>query len=417
MPESLESTENLPRVILRKRRAQPFFCRHPWVFSGAIERIEGQPEPGDEVLLVTDRNEFVARGLFNPASKIQVRLYSWDERVPLDETFWRQRFEAAIQLRRQMGLLPETSRSAAGDTTEEPTQACRLVFSESDGLSGLVVDWYAGWLLTQFTSLALAARRELFATILNDLLHPRGIWLRTEKGMREAEGLELRDGQLSGETPPRPLSIHEHGLRYSVDVVEGQKTGFFIDQRDNRSALAPFVRDRRVLDLFCYSGGFALNAARFGARDVLALDSSEPALTLARANAEANGFSDRIQFQKSDIFKGLEQLRDQGEKFGVVILDPPKMARHGHAVPEALKGYHWLNSLAMQVLEPNGILVTCSCSGHLERSEFEAMLAEAALTARRRVQILAIRGAGPDHPTSVHCLETGYLKCYICRVE
>lgn len=395
---------DLPRIVLRKRRAQPFFFRHPWVYSGAIGRVEGEPAIGAEVAVLSDRGDFIARGLFNPVSKIQVRLYSWDAEAPLDEAFWDERITSAVQLRHALGLM-------------DPEGGCRLIFSEGDGLSGLVVDRYRDWLLVQFTSHALASRRDLLLSLLQRHIQPAGIWLRTEKGMREAEGLEIHDGPLTTATPPRPMIVHEHGLSYAVDVVEGQKTGFFLDQRENRQAIAPFVPGRRVLDMFCYTGGFALNAARFGASEVLAIDGSDTALALARDNAVRNGVADRIRFEKADGFKRLEALRTAGEKFGMVILDPPKMARSGGAVPEALKGYHWLNALALQILEPNGILVTCSCTGHVTREEFEAMLAEAALTANRRVQILSVRGAAPDHPVSLHCLETAYLKCYVCRVE
>jgi 23S rRNA (cytosine1962-C5)-methyltransferase len=271
-------------------------------------------------------------------------------------------------------------------------------------------------LSVQLTSLALASRREILMRLLNEKLKPAGIWLRTEKGIREAEGLEIADGLLCGEAPPRPLFIKEHDLEYGIDIVEGQKTGFFLDQRDNRRAVAGYVREGRVLDLCCYSAGFAMNAVRHGAaREVLAVDVSEAALTTARANCERNGLAHAIRFEKSDAFKALEALRGAGERFDLVVLDPPKLARHARGVPEALRGYHSLNRLAIDVLAPDGILVTCSCTGYVEREMFENMLAEAALSAKRRLQILEVRRAAPDHPKSVACEETDYLKCYIAR--
>jgi 23S rRNA (cytosine1962-C5)-methyltransferase len=399
------SVDSLPKVFLKPRRAQPFFARHPWVFSGAVARAEGNPAPGAEVALVTEHGEFVARGLFNPSSNILVRLYGWDPQAPLDEAFWSQRLDEAIRLRRDVLKLVS------------PTSACRLVFSEADGLSGLVVDRYGDWLSIQLTSLALAARRDLLARLLNEKLAPAGIWLRTEKGIREAEGLEIADGLVSGDKPPRPLIIEEHGLQYGVDIVEGQKTGFFLDQRDNRRELAKYVSGGRMLDVCCYSAGFAMNAARHGnAREVLAIDVSEPALTTARANVELNGLTQTIRFEKADSFTALEALRGMGEKFDVVVLDPPKLARHTRGIPEALRGYHSLNRLAMEVIGSDGVFVTCSCTGHVSTEMFEDTLTDAARSAKRRLQILEVRHAATDHPTSTTCRETNYLKCYIARV-
>jgi 23S rRNA (cytosine1962-C5)-methyltransferase len=401
---SSQST-SLPRVILKPRRAQPFFGRHPWVFSGAISRVDGDPAPGAEAVLESDSGEFVAYGLYNPLSNIRVRLYSWEADVGLDETFWSRRLDEAIRFRR--GVLRQITANSA----------CRLVFSEADGLSGLVVDRYGDWVSVQLTSLALAARRDLLLSLLNEKLSPAGIWLRTERGMREAEGLEAADGLLRGTAPPRPLMIEEHGISYGIDIVEGQKTGFFIDQRDNRREFARYVQGGRVLDLCCYTGGFSMNAARHGgAREVLAVDVSEAALVAARANAELNGLSPVIRFEKSDAFRALETLRNTGERFNVVVLDPPKLARHARGVGEAMRGYHSLNRLAMEVLAEDGILVTCSCTGHVTREMFESMLADAARSAKKRLQILEIRGAAADHPTSTTCPETDYLKCYFGRV-
>jgi 23S rRNA (cytosine1962-C5)-methyltransferase len=397
--------DSLPQVILKTRRARPFFARHPWVFAGAVARTVGDPAAGAEVALLSEHGEFIARGLYNPSSNILVRLYGWQADVPLDEAFWSRRLDDAIRLRRDvLGLV-------------DPNSACRLVFSEADGLSGLIVDRYGDWLSIQITSLALASRQDMLAKLLNEKLAPAGIWLRTEKGIREAEGLEIADGLVSGAAPPRPLIIEEHGLRYGVDIVEGQKTGFFLDQRDNRRQFAGYVHGGRVLDVCCYSGGFALNAARHGqAREVVAIDVSESALATARANAELNGLASLIHFEKSDSFKALENLRAAGEKFNVIVLDPPKLARHARGVAEALRGYHSLNRLAMEVVASDGILVTCSCTGHVSTEMFEDTLADAARSAGRRMQILEVRQAAADHPTSSACRETNYLKCYITRV-
>lgn len=405
MSSARESPTVLPKVVVKSRKAQPFFHRHPWVFAGAVADTDGDPVPGDEVALVTQDGEFIARGLFNPHSNIRVRLYSWDADEPLDESFWARRLDAAIALRRQ--LFP--------DATSE--SACRLVYSESDGLSGLIVDRYGDWLLLQLTSLALSTRRDLLVRLLGEKLHPAGIWLRTEKGIRESEGLELADGLATGRTPPRPMFINENGLHFGVDVVEGQKTGFFLDQRDNRSAVAKYVRGHQILDVFCYGGAFGLTAlVRGEAREVVGIDVSEPALALARANAELNGVAAHTRYERAKAFEALEQLAAAGKQFDTVILDPPKMTRHRAGLPQALRGYHSLNELAVRVLRPGGLLVTCSCSGLVGRAEFEAMLADVATRTGRPIQILEARGASPDHPVSVHCLENNYLKCYIGRV-
>ncbi|MEK6257546.1 MAG: class I SAM-dependent rRNA methyltransferase [Planctomycetota bacterium] len=395
----------LPQIVLKPRKALPFFSRHPWVFQGAVDWLVGEPQPGDVVDVIDDAERFVARGLFNPQSQICVRLYSWDEAVPLDEAFWSQRLDDAIALRR--GLFGEFG----------PDSACRLAFSEADGLSGLTVDRYGDWLLVQVTSLALSKRLDLIVQLLQTKLQPRGIWLRTEKGIREAEGLELTDGLLWGEAPPRPLLIRENGVQFSLDVAEGQKTGFFLDQRDNRRRVAEFVRGHRVLDVCCYSGGFALNClVNGGASHVTGVDMSESALALARSNAELNGVADRLTLVKRDCFKALEELAAAGERFDTVILDPPKLARHRQGVEAALRGYYSLNRSALSVLKPGGFLATCSCSGHVSSEMFVDTLAQAALHENRRLQILEARGAAADHPTSVTCLETDYLKCYLCRV-
>lgn len=395
----------LPQVVLKPRRAQPFFSRHPWVFAGAIARTPEGLAPGDEVALVSDQGEFIARGLFNPHSAIRVRLYSWQPDVPLDAAFWRTRLEQAMTLRR--------------DRLQwwGPRTGCRLVFSEADGLSGLVVDRYDDWLLVQCTSLALYLRRDLLLTLLRELVAPRGIWLRTEKGIREAEGLETADQLLWGETPPQPLWIEENGLVFAVDVVAGQKTGFFLDQRVNRQAFLPYLVPGRLLDVCCFTGGFALNAARDSRiTAVRGVDVSASALDLARRNASENGLADRIEFLKGDAFKTLEALGGCGERFANIVLDPPKLARHGAGVEEALRGYHGLNRLALALLEPGGLLVTCSCTGHVSRAMFEEMLGGAAHSARRRVQILESRGPSPDHPVDANCPESSYLKCVFARV-
>ncbi len=391
------------QAVLKPRKARPFYGRHPWVLDSAIARIDGEAADGDVVDLVTDAGKFVARGIYNSRSRIRVRLYSWIINQPLDEAFWRTKIETALALRTNLRL-------------DAPDGAVRLVFSEADGLSGLVVDRYADWLAVQVTGLGIARRLDEIVSLLRELTEPRGIYIRTEKGVASAEGIELRDGLHWGEAPNGPAFITENGLRYGLDLAEGQKTGFYVDQRDNRLAAARYFKNRRVLDMFCYSGGFSLNASRHGhAREIIGFDSSAKAVALAQANAELNQVTN-ARFEAADCFKALDALKSNHEKFGAVILDPPKFARSRSSVDDALRAYHRLNRQAVDILEPGGILVTCSCSGHVSRDDFYYMLLGVSEQSRREIQVLETRGAAPDHPTSVTCLETEYLKCFICRV-
>ena len=391
------------QIILKPRKARPFFGRHPWVLDSAVDRIEGEPADGDVVDLLSDKGKFIARGIFNSRSRIRVRLYTWDIAETLDDAFWRRRLESAVQFRDQLGYA-------------DPQGAARLVFSEGDGLSGLIVDRYADFLTIQVTALAMAVRLPQIVPMLVELTHPRGVMIRTERGVGRAEGIELRDGPYWGQAPDGPVTIVESGLKYDLDLAEGQKTGFYLDQRENRAAAARYFHDRRVLDMFCYSGGFSMAASALGgAREVLGIDTSQKAVSLAWANAQRNGLQN-VRFQCGDGFQTLESLAVAGEQFGAVVLDPPKFARSRRAVDEALRAYHWLNRLAVALLEPSGVLVTCSCSGHVTGEDFLYMLVGVAQQTGREIQVLEQRGASPDHPISVACLEGEYLKCFICRV-
>lgn len=394
---------SIARVVLRPRKVRPFFGRHPWVLESAIARVEGEPADGEVVDLHSDRGQWIARGLYNSQSRIRVRLYSWQAGEPLDTAFWRRRLESAVALRRQLGLLG-------------PESGARLVFSEADGLTGLLLDRFGDYLVLQPTALAMARRLDEWVPLVREAVGYRGLLLKTDREISRAEGIALEEGLLDGHAPDGPVFIAEHGVRFGVDLDAGQKTGFFLDQRDNRLAAASYCAGRRVLDLFCYSGAFSLVAAAVGhAHDTLGFDSSQKAIALAKANVQLNGIAN-ARFEAADCFEQLELLSAGSERFGVVVLDPPKFARSRSAVDEALRAYHHLNRLAVSVLEPGGILVTCTCSGHVGREEFAFMLADVAQRTGREIQILEQRGAAPDHPVAATCLETDYLKCFICRV-
>lgn len=393
----------MTRVVLLPRRARPFFARHPWVFAGSIARVDGPVAPGDEVTVVSHEGQFVACGLFNPHSAIRVRLYRWED-APLDEDFWRERIAAAVRLRSEILRY------------DGPNSAARLVFSESDGMSGLTVDRYDRWLVAQFTSLALFARKDLLVRLLIERTGAEGVVLRVDRTIAEQEGLPPADGPAFGLEPPDDLRIVEHEISYGVHLRSGQKTGFYLDQRDNRAAVARYASGRKVLDLFCYTGGFALNALKHGgASHALGFDSSAPSIDAARANAVANGIGS-ARFETADVFDALTKIRDRGDRFGLVVCDPPKFARGPRTVDDALKGYLRLNRLAVDALEPGGILATCSCSGLIDRTMIAGVLAQVAELSGLPIQILESRGPSPDHPVSVSCQETDYLKCLICRV-
>jgi len=390
------------RVVIRSDRLRPFIERHPWVRATAIEVVEGNPHDGGVVDVVSRQGKFIARGIYNSQSQIRVRLYTWQDES-LDERFWRERIETAVALREQLGML-------------SPYGATRLVFSESDGLSGLIVDRYRDFLVIQVNSLGFEQRLETIARILRDVMSPRGIIARSDGDIRSQEGIALEGMVTWGEVPPGPILIQEHGLDIGVDLLTGQKTGFYLDQRDNRLATARLVKGKRVLDMFCYTGGFSLVASRFGqAKEVWAFDSSEKAIIMARANAEQNGVTN-VRFEVADAFQALKSLREQGERFDVVIVDPPKFASGKSRLPEALRAYHYLNRLAIDVLNPGGYLVTCSCSGYVTREDFFNVLFGVSQQVKRDIQILEQRGAAPDHPVLLTCRETHYLKCFICRV-
>jgi 23S rRNA (cytosine1962-C5)-methyltransferase len=391
------------RVHLRPRKAKPFFARHPWVLESAVSHVDGRPLDGAVVDLLTERGDFLARGIYNSRSRIRVRLYSWDQNASLDADFWRDRIRRAVQIRQRLGWVT-------------PDGAARLIFSEADELSGLIVDHFAGHLVVQVTALATAVRMDWLLPLLAEVIQPRSITVRGEGGIAKAEGIPPPSGIGWGQLPDQAVIIREHGLQYSLDLVGGQKTGFYLDQRDNRLAAARYMRDRRVLDMFCYCGGFGLAASRLGqAADVLGVDSSEPALRWAEQNAQLNGITN-IRFQQAECFDMLDQLRAAGERFGAVILDPPKFTRNRFRINEALRAYHRINRLAVDLLEPDGILVTCSCSGSISRQDFLDMLGGVAEKSRRALQILEQRGAAPDHPVNLACPENEYLKCVICRV-
>lgn len=390
-------------VVLRPEKRGTFLARHPWVLDRSLLSTKAGPPDGSTVDLVTPDGRWLARGVYNGQSRIRVRLYTWRADEALDDDFFVRRFERALALRRDLGLLDRQA-------------AARLIFSEGDGLSGLIIDQYAEHIVVQVTALAIERRLPLVLAWLVDRLNPRSISVRVDQRVADAEKITVREQCPYGHWPTEPILIEQDGLRYRVDLGEGQKTGFYLDQRENRLRAARLCRDRRVLDVCCYSGGFALACAKLGgASEVLGIDSSQRSIERAQKQALENQ-TPQIRFAVGDCFQSLEELAGAGEKFGLVILDPPRFAGSRRSIPDALRAYHRLNRLAVDCLEPNGFLVTCSCSGLVTRDDFAHVISGVAQKSSREIQILEQRGAAADHPVSATCPQTDYLKCFVCRV-
>lgn len=386
-------------VVLKRGREKPVLNRHPWIFSGAIARFDGDARDGDLVRVVDIRNNDLATGYLNTRSQIVVRLLSWDAGEAIDEGFWRRRLEQAIGAR--------SDRAPAG--------AARLVYAESDRLPGLVVDAYGPWLVMQCLTLGMARRRDAIAGLLADIVQPAGIYARDDADVRLQEGLPLESGPLWGQMPPERVEIVEYGHRFLVDVAGGQKTGFYLDQRYNRLRTAAYCRGAEVLNAFAYSGAFGVYAAAAGARAVTNLDSSAQALALAAENVALNGLPPQ-EMVTGDVFQVLRHYRDEGRRFDVIILDPPKFASSQAEVMAATRGYKDINLLALQLLRAGGFLVTFSCSGRVSADLFQKVVFGASVDAGRHVQILEWLAQAPDHPVLLTFPESAYLKGLLCRV-
>lgn len=395
----------MKRIILRPGREKPVHNRHPWVFSGAIARVEDSPNDGDIVVVTDQDGNFLAQGYYNSHSQIAVRLLSWDESEPIDRAFFRRRLERAIAARQDLAA-------------DESTTAYRLVFAESDGLPGLVVDRYNDYLVAQFLTLGVDCQKSLITGLLAEMLSPTGIYERSDVDVRQYEGLEPSTGPLWGETPPDLMEIQENGYRFLVNVKTGQKTGFYLDQRENRARVRDFSAGREMLNCFAYTGGFAVYAAAAGAGPITNVESSAEALGLAQRNMTLNGLESGREdiYEEGDVFTILRRYRDQGRSFDLVILDPPKFAHTQAQIASAARGYKDINLLALQLLRPGGILFTMSCSGLVSADLFQKIVFGAAIDAGRDVQIIGQLTQGVDHPILLSFPEGEYLKGLICRV-
>jgi 23S rRNA (cytosine1962-C5)-methyltransferase len=393
-------------LVLRHGRDKPVLNRHPWVFSGAISRTEGDPAPGDLVTVADSHGKPLATAYFNPRSQIRARILSWEPTEAIDEAFWRGRLAQAIRGRELLALAPETT-------------AYRLINAEADGLPGLVVDRYGNYLIVQCLTLGIDRRKELIFDLLEALLTPGGIYERSDVDVRNKEGLPQASGVRRGEEPPDDLIVLENTLSFLVDVKHGHKTGFYLDQRDNRAAIGrpSVLAERDVLNVFAYSGAFGVYAAHSGASRVTNVDSSAAALELAERNIALNGFTrPDDQYIAGDAFEVLRYYREEGEQFDAVILDPPKFAHTQGGVDRATRGYKDLNWLALRLLRPGGLLATFSCSGLVSADLFQKVVFGAAVDAGREVQIMHHLGQSADHPILLTFPESAYLKGLLCRV-
>jgi 23S rRNA (cytosine1962-C5)-methyltransferase len=397
------TTPTQPGITLKTDREKSLLRRHPWVFSGAIESINGSYRSGDTVAVRDTEGRFLAWAAYNPDSQISARVWSWNETEQIDEGFFRRKLAAAIEARRALHI-------------GQDSDGMRLVHGESDGLPGLIIDQYGDVLVLQLGSAGPERWRDTLADALQGLCSPACIYERSDSDGRELEGLPKRCGVLRG-TLPDKVEVTEHGLRFAVDVASGQKTGFYLDQRDNRALTGALAQDKEVLNCFCYTGGFSLYALRGGAKSVLSIDASEGALELARLNVALNGLDARkAEWQCADVFEALRKLRDQNRKFDLIVLDPPKFAPTAAFAEKAARAYKDINLLGFKLLRPGGLLFTYSCSGGISDELFQKIIAGAALDAGVDAQIVRKLHAAPDHPVLLSFPEGAYLKGLLLRV-
>lgn len=392
------------KLILRSGRDRSVHLMHPWIFSSAIDMVSGTPAPGDVVKVVSASGEELGIASYSPGSQIRARMLSFNPDEMVDKEFFERRIRYALELRKE--IIPP-----------EKTNAMRLVHGESDGLPGLIVDRYADMLVVQILTAGIEVNKDLIFEILLHETGAEGIYERSDVDVRLLEGLHERKGLAAGKLSIQPMEIFENGLKFLVDIENGQKTGFFLDQRDNRQALRPFVDGKSVLNCFCYTGAFSVYALSSGAEKVLSIDSSDSALAAAEKNIQLNHLDvEKSEVMNADVFKILRTFRDQDRKFDVIILDPPKFAPTVAQAEKAARGYKDINLLAFKLLNPGGTLFTFSCSGGISRDLFQKIVQGAALDARMDAKIVGQLSQAPDHPISIHFPEGFYLKGLICKV-
>jgi 23S rRNA (cytosine1962-C5)-methyltransferase len=392
-------------VLVKPGREKSILHHHPWVYSGAIQKIEGTPKGGETVDLINHRGEFLARGAYSPESKIRIRIWTWDPKTAINRDYINRVLEKAVAFRKNSINL-------------QTTNAYRLVHGESDNFPGLIVDCYHNLLVMQCLSYGAEAWRETITESLLQLTKATGIYERSDVDIRTLEGLPLQAGPIAGEGPFSNVVINENGLEYYVDIVRGQKTGFFLDQRQNRLAVRQLSQGKQVLDCFCYTGGFSIAALAGNAQSVVGCDVSEEAIDMGKKQVALNHLDqNRISWVNGDVFVILRGMRDRDQKFDMIILDPPKFASSVSQVEKAARGYKDINLLAMKLLRPGGYLVTFSCSGSVSADLFQKIVAGAALDAGVDAQIVTQLHQAEDHPILLSFPEGAYLKGLILEIN
>jgi 23S rRNA (cytosine1962-C5)-methyltransferase len=392
--------------VTLKKSADSFIKRkHPWIFSGAIEKVEGNPSNGQTVQIFTSDKASVGFGSFSPSSQIRVRVWSFVPEEIIDPDFFRKRILLASEIRNH---LIDSSR----------TNAYRIINAESDGLPGLIVDRYSDFLVCQFLSVGAEFFKETVVESLNDTFKPVGIYERSDVEVRTKEGLQPAKGLLKGTIPDDLIEVRENGIKFFVDIKNGHKTGFYLDQRDNRAVVSEFSRGKSVLNCFSYTGGFSVYALASGAEKILQVESSSSAAELSSKNFELNNLdSSLVENINGDVFEVLRKFRDERKTFDLIILDPPKFAESSSQIQKASRGYKDINLLAVKLLNPGGILFTFSCSGHISQELFQKIIAGAALDSGREVKIVKQLTQSSDHPVALNFPEGLYLKGLVCLVN
>lgn len=394
----------MSKLILKPGKEKSLLRKHPWIFSGAIQRLQGHADHGETVQVHAADGRFLGHAAYTAHSQIAARVWSWNEAEKIDANFFHRKISTALAARAALDI------AAASN-------GMRLIHGESDGLPGLIVDRYGDVVVMQCGSAGADHWRDTIADVLYELCRPAAIYERSDSDGRELEGLPIRNGLLRGALPEQ-TEVLEHGLRFAVDIANGQKTGFYLDQRDNRFLTGMHARDKEVLNCFCYTGGFSLYALRNGAKSVLSMDASQEALDLARNNVLLNQLdATKAEWQCADVFAALRKLRDQNRKFDLIILDPPKFAPTAAFAEKAARGYKDINLLGFKLLRPGGLLFTYSCSGGISDDLFQKIIAGAALDAGVEAQIVKKLHASADHPVLLNFPEGAYLKGLLLRVN